>query len=173
MLCSDSITLKKILQRASAVAAYCPISLLLEYLTDPSNWVRPAASVSCHLQADGLVAARPRHYYLLPLPWLDSDSRQALDKGTFAGKWQEGSAPVNEGGGGSARQELGVAQHIFQEQDVGLHAADVELVQSTLHLLDRMQIGPRPHDHLPGSGEMQSVISENIGKAPAVVSLGS
>ena len=49
--------------------------------------------------------------------------------------------PVNEGGGRLAGQELGVAQDILQEQDVGLHPSDVELIQGSLHLLYCMQVG--------------------------------
>ena len=56
--------------------------------------------------------------------------------------------PVNEGGGGFARQELRVSQDILQEQDVGFHAADVKLIQSSLHFLDCMQIGVASADDL-------------------------
>ena len=57
-------------------------------------------------------------------------------------------APVDEGGGGEARQELGVAQHVLQKKDVGLYAADVELVQRALHALHGLQVRAVPHDHL-------------------------
>lgn len=49
-------------------------------------------------------------------------------------------APVNERGGGLARQELGMPQDILQEQNVCLHAPDVEFVQRSLHLLDCVQV---------------------------------
>ena len=47
-----------------------------------------------------------------------------------------------------------MAQHIFQKQDVGLHAADVEFVQGALHLLDGVGEGVGLHYdlHEPGQG---------------------
>ncbi len=39
-----------------------------------------------------------------------------------------------------AREELRVAQDVLQEQDVGLHPSDVELIQRSLHLLYCMQV---------------------------------
>ncbi len=47
--------------------------------------------------------------------------------------------------GSIARQELWVPQHVLQEEDVGLHPSDLELVQSTLHLLNCMDVAVRPH----------------------------
>ena len=41
-----------------------------------------------------------------------------------------------------------MAQHILQEEDVGLHTSDLELVQGALHLLDCMHIAVGPHNHL-------------------------
>ena len=56
--------------------------------------------------------------------------------------------PLDEACGGAARQELRVAEHVFQEEDVGLHSADVELVERALHLLHRVQEGVGLADHL-------------------------
>ena len=42
----------------------------------------------------------------------------------------------------------GVSQDILQEQNVGLHATDVKLIESSLHLLDCMQIGVPSADDL-------------------------
>lgn len=61
---------------------------------------------------------------------------------------ERGRAPVYERSGGSPGEKLGVAQHVLKEEDVGFDAADVELVQRPLHLLDGMQVRPRPHYHL-------------------------
>ena len=47
--------------------------------------------------------------------------------------------------GGVAGQELRVPQHVLQEQDVGLHPSDLELVQGALHLLNRMDVAVGPH----------------------------
>lgn len=47
--------------------------------------------------------------------------------------------------GGTARQELWVPQDVLQEQDVGLHPSDLELVQSALHLLNRVDVAVGPH----------------------------
>ncbi len=47
--------------------------------------------------------------------------------------------------GSIARQELRVPQDIFQKQDVGLHPSDLELVQGTLHLLNRVDVAVGPH----------------------------
>ena len=47
--------------------------------------------------------------------------------------------------GGTARQELGMPQDVLQEEDVGLHPTDLELVQSTLHLLDCVDVAVGPH----------------------------
>ena len=58
-----------------------------------------------------------------------------------------GMIPVNEGGGRLAGQELRVPQDVLQEQNVGFHPSDVELIQGSLHLLYRMQVGvPSAYD---------------------------
>lgn len=41
-----------------------------------------------------------------------------------------------------------MAEHILQEQNVGLHASDLELVQSTLHLLYGVHIAVGMHNDL-------------------------
>ena len=41
-----------------------------------------------------------------------------------------------------------MAQNVLQEQDVGLHSPDVELIQSSLHLLDSVQVRVAPADDL-------------------------
>ena len=41
-----------------------------------------------------------------------------------------------------------MAQHILQEQDVGLDPPDVELKESALHALHRAHIAAVPCDHL-------------------------
>ena len=61
---------------------------------------------------------------------------------------EESRVPLDEACGGAARQELRVAEHVFQEEDVGLHSADVELVERALHLLHRVQEGVGLADHL-------------------------
>lgn len=45
-----------------------------------------------------------------------------------------------------------MSQDILQEQYVGLHSSDVELVKGSLHLLDCMQVRVAPADDLRRDG---------------------
>lgn len=54
-----------------------------------------------------------------------------------AGDLEEGGVPLDEGRGCGAAQKLWVAQHVVQEQYVGLDTANCKLVQGALHLLHR------------------------------------
>ena len=57
---------------------------------------------------------------------------------------------INERCGCLAREELRVAQHVLQEQDVGFYTPDLKLDQGSLHLLHRMHIAVGPHNDLQG-----------------------
>ena len=57
----------------------------------------------------------------------------------IGGKSEESRVPLDEAGRRAARQELRVAEHVFQKEDVGLDPSDVELVERPLHLLHRVQ----------------------------------
>lgn len=61
--------------------------------------------------------------------------------------------------GGIARQELWVPQDVLQKQDVGLHPSDLELIQSTLHLLNRMDVAVGPHYDLQITKRFQLLLN--------------
>ena len=74
---------------------------------------------------------------------VDHDVRQVRQKlrrlKLVGGEGEQRRVPLDEARRRAAREELRVAEHVFEEQDVGLDSPNLKLVQRTLHLLHRMQ----------------------------------